>query len=70
MRIFRGLWRRIGLTLFVVGLVLSPNVYHAIKVLMLAGEGMIAAYRLRTIPAERYAEEIETALARTCRVSR
>ena len=62
MRIFRGLWRRIGLTLFVVGLVLSPNIYHAIKVLMLAGEGMIAEYRLRMIPPVRYAAEIETAL--------
>ncbi len=62
MRAFRGLWRRIGLALFVAGLLLSPNVYHAIKVLMLAGDGMIAEYRLKMIPPERYVAEIEAAL--------
>ncbi|MEO6013079.1 MAG: hypothetical protein ABIQ30_05790 [Devosia sp.] len=62
MRVFRGLWRRIGLTLFVVGLVLSPNVYASIKLLMLQSEGMIAECRLKMIPAERYVAEIETAL--------
>lgn len=63
MRIFRGLWRRIGLALFVAGLVLSPNVWHSIKVLRLAGEGAIAQYRLAMIPPEQYVAEIEAALA-------
>jgi hypothetical protein len=63
-RYFRGLGGRLGLTLFVAGLALSPNVWDAIKVLRLAGEGAIAAYRLRSIPPERFAVEIETAFAR------
>lgn len=63
MRIFRGLWGRIGLALFAVGLVLSPAVWDSIKLLQLAGEGAIADYRLRMIPPERYIAEIETALA-------
>ncbi len=62
MRIFRGLWRRIGLTLFVIGLVLSPNVWQSIKVLTLAGEGAIAQYRLALIPPDQYIAEIEAAL--------
>lgn len=63
MRVFRGLWRRIGLTLFVAGLVLSSNLLDVIKVLRFAGEGAIAEYRLRAVPPERYAEEIAAALA-------
>ncbi len=63
LRIFRGLWRRIGLATFVAGLLLSPNLLDAIKVLRLAGEGAIAEYRLRFVPPQRYAEEIEAALA-------
>ncbi len=63
LRIFRGLWRRIGLALFVAGLVLSPNLLDAITVLRLAGEGAIADYRLRLVPPTRYAAEIEAALA-------
>ena len=63
MRIFRGLWRRIGLALFVAGLLLSPNVWQSIKVLTLAGEGAIAQYRLALISPEQYVTEIETALA-------
>ena len=62
MRLLRGLTRRIGLTLFVAGLVLSPNTIDALKVLKLAGEGAIAEYRLRAIPPETYAREIEAAL--------
>lgn len=62
MRIFRGLWRRIGLTFFVIGLVLSPNVWASVEVLTLAGEGAIAQYRLSLIPPEQYVAEIETAL--------
>ena len=63
MRLWRGLTRRIGLTLFVAGLVLSPNTIAALKVLKLAGEGAIAEYRLSMIPPETYATEIEAALA-------
>ena len=63
LRIFRGLWGRIGLTLFVAGLVLSPGVWDSIKLLRMAGEGAIAEYRLKHMPAERYVEEIEIALA-------
>jgi hypothetical protein len=63
LRIFRGLWGRIGLVIFVTGLVLSPAVWDSIKLLQLAGEGAIADYRLRMIPPERYIAEIETALA-------
>lgn len=63
MRIFRGLWRRIGLALFVAGLVLSPNVWAAAKVLMLAGDGAIAQYRLSFLPPEAYETELEAALA-------
>lgn len=48
--------------MFVAGLVLSPNVYHVVKVLALSGEGAIAEYRLRLIPPERYSAEIATAL--------
>ena len=62
MRLFRGLLGRIGLTLFVAGLVLSPNTIAALKVLKLAGEGAIAEYRLRMIPPESYLREIEAAL--------
>ena len=62
LRIFRGLWGRIGLTLFAVGLFLSPAVWDSIKLLRLAGEGAIAEYRLRHTPPERYIEEIEIAL--------
>lgn len=62
LRIFRGLWRRIGLALFVAGLLLSPNVWASIKVLTLAGEGAIAQYRLALIPPAQYLAEIRTAL--------
>ncbi|HWA17587.1 MAG TPA: hypothetical protein VG757_01195 [Devosia sp.] len=62
MRYFRGLWRRIGLAIFVIGLALSPNVWMSAKVLRLAGEGMLAEYRLSLIPLETYAEEIGKAL--------
>jgi hypothetical protein len=61
-RYFRGLWRRIGLAIFVIGLALSPNVWMSAKVLRLAGEGMLAEYRLSLITPETYATVIETAL--------
>jgi hypothetical protein len=60
--IFRGLLGRIGLTLFVFGLALSPNTLDAFKVLRFAGEGAIADYRLRLIPPETYTAEIGAAL--------
>jgi hypothetical protein len=63
LRIFRGLWGRIGLTLFAVGLALSPAVWDSIKLLRLAGEGAIAEYRLQHTPPERYVDEIRIALA-------
>ena len=62
-RTFRGLLGRLGLALFATGLLLSPNVADAIRVLRFAGEGAIAQYRLRSVPRESYVAEIETALA-------
>ena len=62
MRIFRGLWGRIGLVLFATGLVLSPGLLDSIKLVRLAGEGYVAEYRLKHMPPERYVEEIEIAL--------
>ncbi len=62
MRHLKILWRRIGLALFAAGLILSPNVWAAGKLLALEGEGAIAEYRLRSIPPERYVAEIEAAL--------
>lgn len=59
---FRGLWGRIGLVMFVTGLVLSPGLWDSIKLLQLAGEGAIADYRLRHTPPEHYVAEIEAAL--------
>jgi hypothetical protein len=61
-RVFRGLVGRIGVALFAAGLVLSPHVGDAIKVLRLAGEGAIAEYRLKSIPPQSYVAEIEQAL--------
>lgn len=63
MRIFRGLWGRIGLTLFAVGLALSPGLWDSIKLLRMMGEGAIADYRLSHLPPEQYIVEIEAALA-------
>ncbi|MEQ1769702.1 MAG: hypothetical protein ABL879_07650 [Devosia sp.] len=61
-RYFRGIGGRIGLALFVAGLVLSPQVADSVKLLTMAGEGAIADYRLKLIPPERYAEEINAAV--------
>ena len=63
MRIFRGLWGRIGLVMFVTGLVLSPGLWDSIKLVRLASEGAIADYRLSHLSPEQYIAEIETALA-------
>jgi hypothetical protein len=60
--LIRAIWRSVVTTLFVLGLVLSPNVYLALKALALAGQGALVEYRLRQIPPERYAAEIRTAL--------
>src|SRR5204863_9830514 len=62
-RLFRGLWGRIGLVMFVTGLALSPGLWDSVTLLRMAGEGAIADYRLRQLPPERYVAEIETALA-------
>jgi hypothetical protein len=61
-RLWRGLTARIGLTLFVTGLVLSPNTIDALKVLKFAGEGAIADYRLNLVAPQTYVTEIEAAL--------
>jgi hypothetical protein len=45
-----------------LGLVLSPNVYLALKVLTATSSGVLAEYRLKTIPPERYTAEITAAL--------
>ena len=67
---WQGLWqgyriavRGLAVCGFVFGAVFSPQIWMAGKVVALAGEGAIAEYRLRSIPPERYAAEIETALA-------
>jgi hypothetical protein len=63
LRIFRGLWGRIGLVMFVTGLALSPGLWDSIKLLRMASEGAIADYRLSHLPPEQYIAEIKTALA-------
>lgn len=63
MRLFRGLWGRIGLVMFVTGVALSPGLWDSIKLLRMAGDGAIAEFRLSQLPPERYVSEIETALA-------
>jgi hypothetical protein len=62
-QIYRIAMRGLALSGFVFGAVFSPEMWMAGKVVALAGQGAIAEYRLRSVPAERYAEEIETALA-------
>jgi hypothetical protein len=60
--IFKAIWRSVTLTLFLVGLALTPHVIEIARVLQHAGEGAIAEYRLRMIPPERYDTEIAAAL--------
>lgn len=60
--ILKAIWRSVTLTLFLLGLLLTPHVIEAARVLQHAGEGAIAEYRLRTIPPERYDAEIAAAL--------
>ncbi|MEO6396120.1 MAG: hypothetical protein ABIO40_09455 [Devosia sp.] len=63
MRYFKGLGRRIGLTLFAAGIAVSPMAADTFRLLTMAGDGAIADYRLRQLPPERYAEEIAAAVA-------
>jgi hypothetical protein len=51
-----------GAVTFALGLGLSPHFIDTLKLLRLAGEGAIAEYRLRAIPAETYATEAAAAL--------
>ena len=60
--LLRAIGRAVTMTVFLVGLVLSPNVYVAARVLTQASEGVLADYRLRQIPSQRYDDEIRTAL--------
>jgi hypothetical protein len=60
--LIRAIWRSVVTTLFLLGLILSPNVYLAARVLFHASEGVLIDYRLRQIPPERYDAEIRTAL--------
>jgi hypothetical protein len=46
-----------------IGIAFSPFVWTAGKVLVLAGEGALAEYRLSLIPPQRYNDEIASALA-------
>jgi hypothetical protein len=61
-RVFRGLWGRIGLVMFFTGLVFSPGLWDSIRLLQMMGEGAIAEYRLKQLPPERYIAEIEAAI--------
>lgn len=62
-QIYRIAMRGLAVCGFVFGAVFSPEIWAAGKVVALAGQGAIAEYRLRSVPPERYATEIETALA-------
>lgn len=62
MRYIRSTIRLLATVAFLIGLVLSPNVYLALKTLRLAAEGAFAEIRLAAIPPERYAAEIGAAL--------
>ena len=60
--LLRAIGRAVTRTVFLVGLVLSPNVYLAARVLTQASTGVLAEYRLRQIPSLQYNDEIRTAL--------
>lgn len=60
--ILKAIWRSVTLTLFLLGLVLTPHAIEAARVLQHAGEGAIAEFRLRMIPASTYNAEIRAAL--------
>jgi hypothetical protein len=61
-QIYRLVVRGLAVLGFVFGVVFTPEIWMAGKVVALAGQGAIAEYRLRSIPPERYASEIEAAL--------
>lgn len=61
-QIYRIAMRGLAVCGFVLGALFSPDIWMAGKVVALAGQGAIAEYRLRSIPPERYAEEIEAAV--------
>lgn len=48
---------------FVLGIVASPSVWSAAKILIFASDGAIAEYRLRFVPPESYEKETRAALA-------
>ncbi len=56
------LWRVLVLGVFILGLLLSPNVAGALKMAGLAAQGAYAEIQLQQIPRERYATEIAAAL--------
>jgi hypothetical protein len=60
--ILRAIWRSMTLTLFLLGLALTPHAIEAARVLEHVGEGAVAEYRLRMIPAAQYNAEIAAAL--------
>ncbi len=62
MRYIWSIGRLLATVGFLIGLVLSPNVYMALKTVNLAAQGAFAEIRLEAIPPERYATEIAAAL--------
>ena len=64
MYLLRAIGRSVATTLFLLGLVLSPNAFLAIRALALAGQGAIADYRLKSIPPAQYEAAISTAMDR------
>ena len=60
--LFRAIWRSVTVTLFLVGLALTPHAWLALKTVVYASEGALLEYRLRAIPPEQYQAEIDAAL--------
>jgi hypothetical protein len=60
--LFRAIFRSVTATLFVVGLLLSPQAWLAARTLVFAADGAVAEYRLRQVPPGRYEAEIAAAL--------
>ena len=60
--LFRAIFRSVTATLLVVGLVLSPQAWLALKTVIYASEGALMDYRLRQISPEQYQAEIDRAL--------
>lgn len=55
--------RTVWLGILVLGFVLSPAGVRAIKLVAMESDAAVAEYRLRALPPETYAQEIERALA-------